>query len=427
MAPDPRDDYEQQIAELNSGIASKKDIFRNDYEEAKAPNRMTQQDAFIQGVMQLGPGILGYAMAGEEGALAGLEGGSAGGDQYMQAVQQRLAQEQAQELGVLSLDQQGIQDDERRRDRLQGTVDQYDFKEFSGEQSAKVAEAKRAAKLVDDAKGEIPDDVYLRLLESIDKGESPSPEDQKILMQTKAGKTALKEARTDVFKNKQEDRRFAALENTQKRTGMAEDEAGRKAEDQTYEQFPGSKRVRSTNVAKFDKSLTDYMKVTRALTKLEGLFKGGENNLTGEGAAKVQTTMATLMLHLKEQANLGAAFTDAEIEIIENQMPNAKATTGAWKQFMDEFLNRGQLVKIKSMLEVSDVNMQDELVRAGAYTFKDVGAGFEQFKQDAFGGAFENEAELSGAPIAMPKIDDFNGDYDAYEKALDDIIAGGNQ
>ena len=425
---DPRPGYEDELDELNASIAKRKDILRNDYETAKEPRSMSMQDAFVQGIMQLGPGVLGYALAGTDGGIAGLEGGSAGGDQYLQAVDERLKQEQAQELGVLGLEQDSIKEDELRRNKMQGTVDAYDKIDYQANKSIDTAEKK--AQAVKDAKTKY------------DLSESQAEELVKIRMEAEgydlSNLNPQQEAELERRIKNQRDPNFRkALKDTvyemtaQKNVdlrGQGEKRMGRKAKREEAREersrvVPGLGKANTAGDAKVLKEkMPEYENMAIAAHKLRELVKDNGNIFTGEEFAKMQAVAGNLFLRRKGPAgfNLGSQFTDSEQQMLLITIPNLLAVPGQTitTTELDEMLGRDYMATMELLVDTLDEEFRNNAHAAGI----DIPRDYTPLRAISEESLIDRGVpKPKSAPSGVPEKKDlsaFDGDMSSYKKYL---------
>lgn len=310
---DPRLGYQSELDEINADLARRKDIFRQDYEAAKAPRQISRQDAFVQGMMQLAPAILGYAIAEEDGAIAGLQGGTVGASQYLEGVQDRLKQEQEQELGVLSLEQDAIKDLETRRNELRKGVQAAELDEFKFDRTIEKTKSleefkqKLKQKFSGITEGQVEKFIESYLEAKGIKREDLTPEDIKNLgdaLKTKDGRNFLVS--------------MAQVESNRKKSEAHYKSEERKAADKLKAlQVPGLEGEAASNDEAEDirEKQTATAQIEDQMQKLMNTIRYDGAALTGAAYAKQLNLIGGLIRQYKDKFGGGAAFTEMEAKL----------------------------------------------------------------------------------------------------------------
>lgn len=312
------------------------DIFTERVREASQPRRMSISDAIGQAVTTITPALLGYAFAEEPGALAGLQGGSAGADRYLQAVRDRLAQEQSQELALAKLDRESIdQQDQQIRDlqAREGRLEDRKSLFGRGPMNAALSEALTNYE-------QTGDPIDAEILTQI-KQDPAALSEYARLQRLKSYKdsSASKEERANAYLDFQKEGRQAKEEKYLKETTI------RFAKDDGSGEFIEFGQAVNPKAAKeVSNYIKGYANRSRSLRKLYQLYKKNGNAFYGEDYNILKALISDLTLEIKgpEGYNLGAALTQPEINLLNGLLPRLQANPNATitESMMDSIFQR---------------------------------------------------------------------------------------
>lgn len=403
---------------LNVDIARKKGLLTQKQKEAAEYRPISVQDALVQGAVSLAPMLIGKALAGDAGALAGIQGGKVGGDAFLQRVQQKMQSDMTQDL----LDVEGMKTqlaaDEAMRKEQQKEI------EYSGRRKDRL-EDKLAIEQLDiqakEARSALPAEVK-DVLARVNAGEKVTTEELRLLEDyPEAANRAAKYA----YKNIGEQgvtARGEALE--------------MQKEAREYEKALGIKErsiVGLEGQAKSDKEAYELRQKQEAIAEIERLMLNLTASLEGNGPAisgqaynEQLVLMSGLVNQSKERFGGGAAFTELEKKLAFMALPKiwADPTVSVSEIMAEGALGRDQIDKMKKYLKV----VRGEFTTSALVQGLKVPENYSPYEALVKAGLIKTEpvgSVKTEAPTGTGRktIADFKGDKAAYNDYLDQMLA----
>ena len=369
-------DNQDLLAQVNDELEKKRNLLKSETAAAYENKPISVQDALLQGLVQLVPGIVGYGIAGTEGGLAGFTGGQAGGDQYLEAVRNKLKAEQNQALATAANTKEQVSGLEKRsqglEDRIALNAQKAQEAEASVDIAGRKAEAVEKAKIAArKAAKEAGSPLAQSGFEAMAAGKKPSPEELSAMFDSTDDPEGLAKNLADLGIRQQ------WADTSKGQLDLAKERESTKQGEKSVELL-GVAAKTPKEAQQLRTAVESHRNLRKSIDKLELSLQQNGDSISGPGADQQRFYMAQLLLDLKESKNLGAAFTKEEIAILSGALPkiiqNPNNSFAAVE--LDKVLGKSPIYKLKLLRDNIDFTVLNKASSASGRPLGDISSAY---------------------------------------------------